>query len=100
MPGSGEIRQQPALMTGRELALARVRGLVDPAPRAGQVLLMTGDAGMGKTVLVADAADRARRSGMRVLSVTGRESESNSRSLSQQRARSASRDGRPRKHVR
>ena len=31
---------------------------------------------MGKTVLLADAADRARSAGMRVLSVTGRESES------------------------
>jgi hypothetical protein len=31
---------------------------------------------MGKTVLLSDAADRARLAGMRVLSVTGRESES------------------------
>ena len=31
---------------------------------------------MGKTVLLADTADRARLAGMRVLSVTGRESES------------------------
>jgi DNA-binding CsgD family transcriptional regulator len=39
-------------------------------------VLVTGEAGMGKTVLLADAADRARSAGMRVLSVTGRESES------------------------
>ena len=31
---------------------------------------------MGKSVLLADAAERARAAGMRVLSVTGRESES------------------------
>ena len=49
---------------------------MDPVPLASQVLLVTGDAGMGKTVLLADAAGRARLAGMRVLSVTGRESES------------------------
>ena len=57
-------------------ALAQLRGLVDPAPQASQVLVVTGEAGMGKTILLADAAGRARRAGMRVLSVTGRESES------------------------
>ena len=56
--------------------LARLRGLVDPAPRSGQVLLVTGEAGMGKTLLLADVAERARSAGIRVLSVTGRESES------------------------
>jgi DNA-binding CsgD family transcriptional regulator len=49
---------------------------VDPVPQASQVLVVTGEAGMGKTALLADAADRARLAGMRVLSVTGRESES------------------------
>jgi len=77
MPGPGELlSRQPAPIIGREAALARVRGLVDPVPRASQILLVTGEAGMGKTVLLADAADRARRAGTRVLSVTGRESES------------------------
>jgi hypothetical protein len=49
---------------------------VNPVPLSSQVLLVTGEAGMGKTVLLADAADRARLAGMRVLSGTGRESES------------------------
>ena len=49
---------------------------MDPVPRSGQVLLVIGEAGIGKTVLLADAADRARLAGTRVLSVTGRESES------------------------
>jgi len=77
MPGSGECpAQQPAPIIGREAGLSRLRGLVDPVPQASQVLVVTGEAGMGKTVLLADAADRALSAGMRVLSVTGRESES------------------------
>ena len=77
MAGPGEPRSQhPALIIGRDAALARLRALVDPVPLSSQVLLVTGEAGMGKTVLLADAADRARLAGMRVLSVTGRESES------------------------
>ena len=77
MPGPGDPpERQLARMIGREAGLARLRALVDPVPLASQVLLVTGEAGMGKTVLLADAADRARLAGMRVLSVTGRESES------------------------
>ncbi len=77
MPGPGELpAQQPAPIIGRDAGLARLRALVDPVPQASQVLLVTGEAGMGKTVLLAAVADRARSGGMRVLSVTGRESES------------------------
>src|SRR3984893_14008399 len=77
MPGPGEPRsQQPERIIGREDGLARLRGLVDPVPQASRVLLVIGEAGMGKAVLMADAAERARAAGMRVLSVTGRESES------------------------
>ena len=77
MPGPGELSaQQPAPIIGREAGLAQLGGLVDPVPQASQVLLVTGEAGMGKTMLLADAAGRARRAGMRVLPVTGRESES------------------------
>jgi DNA-binding CsgD family transcriptional regulator/tetratricopeptide (TPR) repeat protein len=77
MPGPGELpARQQAPIIGRDAALARLRGLVDPAPPSSQVLLVIGEAGTGKTVLLADAAERARSSGTRVLSVTGRESES------------------------
>ena len=77
MPGSGELRsQQPERIIGREAELARLRGLVDPVPQASQVLLVIGEAGLGKSVLLADTAERARAAGMRVLPVTGRESES------------------------
>ena len=53
----------------------RLRALVEPVPQAGQVLLVAGEAGMGKTLLLADAAGRARSAGA-PMSVTGRESES------------------------
>jgi DNA-binding CsgD family transcriptional regulator len=77
MPGPGELpAQQPAPIIGRDAALARLRALVDAVPQASQVLVVIGEAGMGKTALLADAAERARSAGMRVLSVTGRESES------------------------
>jgi DNA-binding CsgD family transcriptional regulator/tetratricopeptide (TPR) repeat protein len=77
MPGpDGLPERELAPIIGREAGLARLRALVDPVPQASQVLLVTGEAGMGKTALLADAADRARSAGMRVLSVTGRESES------------------------
>jgi DNA-binding CsgD family transcriptional regulator len=76
MPGPGELpAEQPAPIVGREAGLARLHGLVDPVPQASQVLLVTGEAGMGKTALLADTAGRARAAGVRVLSVTGRESE-------------------------
>src|SRR5712691_9847524 len=77
MPGLGEFfSQQPAPIIGREGALAGLHQLVDPALKASQVLVVTGEPGVGKTVLLADAADRARSAGMTVLPVTGRESES------------------------
>jgi DNA-binding CsgD family transcriptional regulator len=77
MPGpGGPPARHHAPIIGRDAALARVRGLVDPVPQSSQVLLVLGEAGTGKTVLLADAAGRARMAGTRVLSVTGRESES------------------------
>jgi DNA-binding CsgD family transcriptional regulator len=77
MPGPGELpAPQHAPIIGRDAGLARLRGLVDPVPPSSQVLLVIGEAGTGKTVLLADAAGRAQSAGTRVLSVTGRESES------------------------
>jgi DNA-binding CsgD family transcriptional regulator len=77
MPGPGELSsQQPERIIGRDAGLARLRTLVDPAPQASRVLLVIGEAGMGKSLLLADAAERARAAGTRVLPVTGRESES------------------------
>src|ERR1700729_3993126 len=77
MPGPGEPPARPhAPIIGRDAALARLRALVDPVPQSSRVLLITGEAGMGKTVLLADTAERARSLGPRVLAVAGRESES------------------------
>src|ERR1700734_141780 len=77
MPGPGGLSsQQLAPIVGREAGLAQLRALVDPVPQASQVLVVVGEAGIGKPVLLTDAADQARSAGMRVLSVTGRESES------------------------
>jgi DNA-binding CsgD family transcriptional regulator len=76
MPGPGELpARQQAPIIGRDAALARVCGLVDPAPQSSQVLLVVGEAGIGKTALLSEAAERAGSLGTRVLSVTGRESE-------------------------
>jgi predicted ATPase len=62
-------------LIGRDSELSRLRGLVDPSPVGSQVLILLGEAGMGKTVLLAETGRRARSAGLRMLTVTGRESE-------------------------
>jgi DNA-binding CsgD family transcriptional regulator/tetratricopeptide (TPR) repeat protein len=64
-------------LIGRGPEVARLRSLVDSAWFGGRVLVILGDAGMGKSVLVADLARHARSSGLLVLTITGRESEAN-----------------------
>jgi hypothetical protein len=43
-------------LIGRDGELARLRGLVDPPPRESRVLVLLGDAGMGKSVPFAERA--------------------------------------------
>jgi DNA-binding CsgD family transcriptional regulator len=62
-------------LIGRDSELSRLRGLVDPPPPESRVLVLLGDPGMGKTVLLAEAARQARTVGLRALQVAGRESE-------------------------
>jgi DNA-binding CsgD family transcriptional regulator len=62
-------------LIGRNGELARLRGLIDPPPAESQTLVVLGDQGMGKTVLLRESARQARSAGWRVLSVAGRESE-------------------------
>ncbi len=62
-------------LIGRDAELSRLSGLVAPTPTASRVQVLLGEAGMGKTVLLAEVTRRAGPAGLRVLSVTGRESE-------------------------
>ena len=62
-------------LVGRDVELARLRGLLAPPYNESRLLLVVGDVGLGKTALLAEAAGRARASGMRILAAVGRESE-------------------------
>jgi predicted ATPase len=66
---------QDMSLVGREEELSRLRELVTPPYAESRVLLLLGDPGVGKTVLLAEAARAARLAGMRMLAVAGRESE-------------------------
>jgi hypothetical protein len=73
-----ELRGKPGedtSLAGREAELARLRGLVAPPHAGSQVLLLLGEAGAGKSALLAVAAREARSAGIRVLATAGRESE-------------------------
>jgi DNA-binding CsgD family transcriptional regulator len=62
-------------LVGREEELSRLRELVAPPYAESRVLMLLGDPGVGKTVLLAAAAREARSARMRVLTAAGRESE-------------------------
>ncbi|PDP89504.1 LuxR family transcriptional regulator [Glycomyces fuscus] len=62
-------------IVGRDAELARLLRAVDPAP-TGQVLVLVGDPGTGKSALLDSAARRAEAAGARVLRAEGSESES------------------------
>ena len=62
-------------LVGREEELSRLRELVVPPYEESRVLVILGDPGMGKTVLLAEAAREARLAGVRVRAAAGRESE-------------------------
>src|ERR1700760_3683614 len=61
---------------GRQPELQAIAGLVDGLGRkAGGALVIRGDAGIGKSALLAVAAVQAARSGARVLAATGIQAE-------------------------
>jgi DNA-binding CsgD family transcriptional regulator len=66
----------PGGLVGRKGELARIDGLL-AAARSGRggMLVITGPAGIGKTVLLTEARERAARAGMRVLAGRGGELE-------------------------
>jgi DNA-binding CsgD family transcriptional regulator len=62
-------------LIGRDAELSRLRSQVGPLAAESRVLVLMGDAGMGKTILLAETTRQAKQAGARVLSVSGRESE-------------------------
>jgi predicted ATPase len=72
--GSATVGNDAALV-GREEELARLRELVAAPHAESRALLLLGESGMGKTLLVTRAVQAARAAGMRVLAAAGRESE-------------------------
>ena len=63
------------MLFGREAELARIREFVARAATDGEALVLSGEPGVGKTVLLDAAAQFAQRSGMRVLRASGVEFE-------------------------
>ena len=72
MPGVGTPgRRLDRPLIGRDPDLALLRDFVDEATAVGGALLVSGEAGVGKTVLLEDAAAHATQHGMRVLWAAG-----------------------------
>ena len=77
MNGDGSSPAGPAEpLVGRDRDLGLVRGFVEEAMVSGGALLLSGDAGVGKTVLLDAAAGQARGTGARVVRAAGVEFES------------------------
>jgi DNA-binding CsgD family transcriptional regulator len=62
-------------LVARDEEMSRLRDLVAPPYDRSRVFLILGDPGMGKTVLLAEAARDAGSAGTRLLAAAGRESE-------------------------
>jgi len=62
-------------LLGREDELARLYDLIDGIDRPGGALVVRGEAGIGKSALLAAATERARHRGVTVVSTTGALSE-------------------------
>jgi DNA-binding CsgD family transcriptional regulator len=62
-------------LCGRDEELARVRGLIEHASDRGGALVIRGEAGIGKSALISQAAMRAEERGFSILTATGVQSE-------------------------
>jgi DNA-binding CsgD family transcriptional regulator len=60
---------------GRDEELARVRALIEGVSDSGGALVIRGEAGIGKSALISQAAIRAKQRGFSVLTATGVQSE-------------------------
>ena len=61
--------------TGRHVELARLQTVLDDVARTGRAVLVSGEAGIGKTTLVQNAVQHARATGFTVLHCEGTERE-------------------------
>ena len=66
-----------ARLVGRDQDIAVVRAFVDDAARHGGSLVVSGEAGVGKTALIEAAAAYAASSGLRLLRANGAQFEAN-----------------------
>lgn len=62
-------------LVGRDAELQVLTGLIDQAGAGGSAIVVTGEPGIGKSALLAEAEAQARAAGCRVLAATGVESE-------------------------
>jgi DNA-binding NarL/FixJ family response regulator len=71
-----EVDPPAALLVGRDNELERLYRIVDGLADHGGALIVRGEAGIGKTAMLAAAAGRAHEHGVTVLTANGAESES------------------------
>ncbi|MHC5257400.1 helix-turn-helix transcriptional regulator [Streptomyces sp. UC4497] len=76
-PADGPATREKETIVGRKAELERLFRMVNGAPATERVLVLRGDAGMGKSALLDSAMRWARVSGVRVLRAEGSESEAN-----------------------
>ncbi|GAA2673620.1 LuxR family transcriptional regulator [Streptomyces lunalinharesii] len=73
--GEGQGVDEGTVLVGRETELATIVGFLDAIAARGRSRVFVGEPGIGKTALLAAAADEARVRGLAVLSARGAESE-------------------------
>jgi len=81
MGGGTRIGKAPGSLIGRDNDLEYITAFVDQATVSGGALLLSGEAGVGKTVLLDAAAAHAETAGSRVLRAAGAEFRVRSASL-------------------
>jgi DNA-binding CsgD family transcriptional regulator len=74
---SSRFHDEGESLVGRDQETVRLRSLTDPDSDAGRVLLVLGEAGVGKSALLANLVQHARQDGFRILAISGRAAEAN-----------------------